>query len=144
MRFNRLIAAGAALVGSLIGLIMTADRTKEEIRNLQDRRKEETAKWGGSQASRFQAGLEAWKNAEGAVLLDVREQEDYEKGHIPGSIHQDLQTLASTIETIVPDKTRPVFVYCYRGSRSRQAESILREAGYENVTDIGGIEWQKA
>ena len=143
MRFTRYFAAGAALIGSIIGLIMTADHTKEEIKGMQDQRKEEERKWQGGQAGRFQAGLDAWKNTPGSVLIDVREREDYDKNHIPGSIFQELRTIDSTLETEVPDKSTPIFVYCYRGNRSRQAEVMLKEAGYENVTNIGGIEWVK-
>ena len=111
MRFTKLIAAGVALAGSVIGLIMTADHTKEEIKEMQDQRKAEETKWRGGQAGRFQAGLDAWKNTPGAVLIDVREREDYEKDHIPGSIFQELRTIDSTIETEVPDKSTPIFVY---------------------------------
>ncbi len=144
MAFNRLIAAGIALVASAVGLIITADHTKEEIKELQEQQKMEDKKRQSRQALRFQSGLDAWKTTEGAVLIDVREREDYDKDHIPGSIFLDLRTIPSEIESAVPDHSTPIFVYCYRGSRSSQAEALIREAGYENVTNIGGIEWWRA
>ena len=84
---------------------------------------------------------EAFRETLGALLLDVREEEDYHAGHIPGSTFISLQAIPTPVLQTVPDKGTPLFVYCYRGNRSRYAVSILKEAGYTNVTNIGGIEF---
>lgn len=83
-------------------------------------------------------GVETFGATPGAVLLDVRRANEYRKGHIPGSTNVPFQSLAS-VESVIPDKTTPIFVHCLSGGRSRQAASALERMGYENVTNIGGI-----
>ncbi len=83
-------------------------------------------------------GVEEYQATSGAVLLDVRTPREYREGHIPGSKNIPLQTL-DEIEKIVENKAAPIFVHCFSGSRSRQATAILRQMGYSNVENIGGI-----
>ncbi len=83
-------------------------------------------------------GVEEFKAASGAVLLDVRTAGEYREGHIPGSKNVPLQDLDG-IEEIVENKTTPIFVHCLSGGRSRQATAILQQMGYSNVKNIGGI-----
>lgn len=83
-------------------------------------------------------GVEEYKTALGAVLLDVRTPDEYRDGHIPGSKNVPLQQL-DKIASVVENKGVQLFVYCYSGSRSRQATSMLRRMGYTNVNNIGGI-----
>ena len=78
--------------------------------------------------------LEEFRNTPGAVLVDVREADEFRSGHIPGAINQPLSTI-SRIE-IPRDKT--LFVYCLRGSRSKRAVGILKRMGY-SASSIGGI-----
>ena len=80
-------------------------------------------------------GLEVFRQTPNAVLIDVREPDEYAAGHIPGSINLPL----SRIEQIAFEKDRPLFLYCLRGSRSLRAAGILRKRGYTNVKSIGGI-----
>lgn len=75
---------------------------------------------------------------EGAVLLDVRGSEEYRQGNIPGSVNVPLQRLEE-VEYIVEDHAVPLFVYCHSGARSRQAVAVLRNMGYTDVKNIGGI-----
>ena len=70
----------------------------------------------------------------GAVLLDVREVDEFCSGHIPGAINVPL----SIIESTTLPKDKPLYVYCLRGTRSRQAVGILRRKGYD-AKSIGGI-----
>jgi len=83
-------------------------------------------------------GVRRFAQQEGAVLLDVRTRQEYGAGHIPGSINLPLQQLEDA-QDILPAKEAPVYVYCLSGGRSRQAASLLRDMGYENVSNIGGI-----
>ena len=75
------------------------------------------------------------KNTKDAVLLDVRELDEFKAGHIPGSVNVPL----SVIHSIKIPKDKPLYVYCLRGSRSRQAVSVLKQMGYQNARSIGGI-----
>ena len=70
-----------------------------------------------------------------AVLLDVREADEFRAGHIAGAVNIPL----SSIQTIRILKDKPLYVYCLRGTRSRQAVGALKRMGYENARSIGGI-----
>lgn len=141
MTITRIIKLGTALAGLAVSLILSASDTKKRIIDLQTKREEEKVAWQNRQADQFLSGLKAFRETPGALLLDVREEEDYHAGHIPGSKFISLQAIPTPVLQTVPDKGTPLFVYCYRGNRSRYAVSILKEAGYTNVTNIGGIEF---
>ena len=82
----------------------------------------------------IEEGLEKMKEVEGAVLLDVRSEEEYQEGHLEGSINLPINRL----QTISIDKSVPIFIYCLSGARARRAEAFLSKSGYEAV-NIGGI-----
>ena len=83
-------------------------------------------------------GLQEYKNAADAVLLDVRTPQEYRDGHIPGSQNVPLQQL-DNVEEVAENKETALYVYCHSGMRSRQAVSLLQAMGYTNVHNIGGI-----
>lgn len=83
-------------------------------------------------------GVKEYKTASDAVLVDVRTVQEYREGHIPESKNVPLQQLEQ-ITSVAKNKDTQLFVYCYSGSRSRQAAGILRQMGYTNVKNIGGI-----
>lgn len=83
-------------------------------------------------------GVEKFKNTEGAMLIDVRTPEEYEGGHIDDSINVPLKNIYK-IEEVAPDKNTELFVYCYSGGRSSSAVKKMKEMGYLNVNNIGGI-----
>ena len=83
-------------------------------------------------------GVQEYKNAAGAVLLDVRSPQEYREGHIPGSQNVPLPQL-DKIEEVTENKDTVLYVYCHSGARSRQAVSLLKHMGYTNVHNIGGI-----
>ena len=86
----------------------------------------------------IKTGVEEYKTNDGAVLLDVRTAEEYRDGHIDGSVNIPLDRIYS-VENIVKDKSTPLYVHCLSGSRSRQAVSYLKQIGYTNAKNIGGI-----
>ena len=79
-------------------------------------------------------GLEEYRAAPGALLVDVREREEYAAGHIPGAVNAPLSGIAAAA---LP-KDRPLFLYCLRGTRSMQAAAVLRRMGCR-AKSIGGI-----
>ncbi len=83
-------------------------------------------------------GVKEFKTVPGAVLLDVRTAQEYREGHIPGSVNVPLQSIDKGVSAAA-NKDTALFVYCYSGSRSRQAVGMLQRMGYANVTNIGGI-----
>jgi sulfur-carrier protein adenylyltransferase/sulfurtransferase len=80
-----------------------------------------------------------------AALVDVREQDEWDEGQIPGAIHIPRGNLESRIESAVPDKSQRVIVYCAAGSRSAFAAKSLEELGYTNVASLTGgyTDWKR-
>jgi sulfur-carrier protein adenylyltransferase/sulfurtransferase len=75
----------------------------------------------------------------GVVLVDVRESEEWDAGHIPGAKHVPRGYLESRIEGAVADRSQRVVIYCASGQRSALAANTLREQlGYENVASMNG------
>ena len=81
------------------------------------------------------AAVEECRNTPGAVLVDVREADEFRSGHIPGAVNVPL----SAVGQVTLPKDKPMFVYCLRGTRSKRAERYLARMGYQNVQSIGGI-----
>jgi len=79
------------------------------------------------------------------VVVDVREQEEWDEGHIPGAVHVPRGHLESRIERLAPDAARPVVVYCSQGNRSAFAAKTLVELGYEDVVSLAGgfTDWKR-
>ena len=82
---------------------------------------------------------------EAPLFVDVREPDEWEEGHIPGAIYVTRGRLESRIEGLVPDKSRPLVVYCASGSRSAFAAKALAEMGYEDVSSLAGgfVDWKR-
>ena len=83
-------------------------------------------------------GVAEYETNDGAVLLDVRTAEEYRDGHIDGSVNIPLDRISS-VENTVKDKSTPLYVHCLSGGRSGQAVSYLKQIGYTNEKNIGGI-----
>lgn len=81
--------------------------------------------------------LQEARQVEGAVLLDVRNPDEFRQGHIPGAINIPLGQIDTAPSKIRKDA--PIFSYCLAGTRSARAVSALKSMGYTNVTNIGGI-----
>ena len=76
---------------------------------------------------------------EGYVILDVRKQEEYDQGHIPGAIVISHEEIADKAEEVLTDKGQLILVYCRSGRRSKIAAEALVELGYINIKEFGGI-----
>lgn len=83
------------------------------------------------------------QNQENFVLVDVREQDEYDEGHIPQSILIPLGTIDEDFETKVPSKNQKIVIYCRTGRRSQEAYHKIVDLGYTDVYDLGGIQdWE--
>jgi molybdopterin/thiamine biosynthesis adenylyltransferase/rhodanese-related sulfurtransferase len=76
--------------------------------------------------------------AAGAVVLDVREPDEYDQGALPGAVHIPRGHLEAQVENKLTDKTAPVVVYCAGGVRSAFAAKTLQELGYGEVLSVAG------
>ena len=82
----------------------------------------------------------------GAVVIDVREEDDWREGHIKGAKHLSRGMVELEIEDEIPDVNQPIICYCGGGSRASLVTESLQKMGYKNVRSIrGGLRaWQAA
>ena len=74
------------------------------------------------------------------IILDVREQDEYDSGHIPGAVLLPVGTIdEDTAAEVIPGKDSTVLVYCRSGNRSKTASAALAELGYTAIYEFGGI-----
>ena len=73
------------------------------------------------------------------IILDTREQDEFDEGHIPGAILIPYTEIKNKAEEMLPDKNKLILVYCRSGRRSKIAAESLAKLGYINVKEFGGI-----
>ena len=77
------------------------------------------------------------------IILDTREQDEFDEGHIPGAILIPYTEIENKAEEMLPDKDKLILVYCRSGRRSKIASESLVKLGYTNVKEFGGInDWE--
>ena len=80
-----------------------------------------------------------------ALLVDVREDDEYRAEHVKGAMHIGKGVIERDIEKLVPDKERELLLYCGGGFRSALAADALQQIGYTNVWSVdGGFQAYKA
>jgi molybdopterin/thiamine biosynthesis adenylyltransferase/rhodanese-related sulfurtransferase len=79
------------------------------------------------------------------LLLDIREPDEWQEGHIPGAVHIPRGNLEARVEGILPDKTREIVIYCAAGARSAFAARSLADLGYDSVSSMAGgfADWKR-
>ena len=74
------------------------------------------------------------------LILDVREQDEYDSGHIPGAVLLPVGIITKdTAAAVIDDLDTVVLVYCRSGNRSKTASKALADLGYTNIYEFGGI-----
>ena len=88
---------------------------------------------------------ERLESSDGSLFVDVREPDEWDEGHIPGAIYTGRGRLESRIEGLVPDKSRPLVVYCSVGHRSAFSTKVLEDLGYVSVVNLAGgfTDWKR-
>ena len=77
------------------------------------------------------------------IILDTRDQDEFDDGHIPGAILIPYTEIENKAEEMLPDKDKLILVYCRSGRRSKIAAKSLAKLGYTNVKEFGGIiDWE--
>ena len=85
-------------------------------------------------------GIEMAKGNPKAVIVDVRRDDEYKAGHIPGALLVTLEKITKeSAAKVLPDKSQMIFIYCRSGRRSKIAANKLLELGYTNLIEFGGI-----
>src|SRR6059058_100797 len=84
-------------------------------------------------------------NSDEAVIVDVRDKDEWDDGHIPGAIHMSRGTVELDIEEKVPETNAMIICHCGGGGRSALAAESLQKMGYKNVRSMaGGLKAWKA
>ena len=85
-------------------------------------------------------------NHQDAIVLDVREDNEFKEGHILHALHIPVSRMSSRIHELEKYRTRPIIVACLSGSRSGRVCSLLRKQGFESVYNLDGglLAWQNA
>lgn len=91
-----------------------------------------------TQISQDQA-KEMMEKEDGHIIVDVRRQDEFETGHIPGAICIPNESIGTEQPEDLPDLNQIILVYCRSGNRSKQAAQKLFDMGYTNVYEFGGI-----
>ena len=73
------------------------------------------------------------------IILDTREQDEFDEGHIPKAILIPYTEIENKAEEMLPDNDKLILVYCRSGRRSKIAAESLSKLGYTNVKEFGGI-----
>ena len=99
---------------------------------------------GGNAAAGYQQitqeEAKAMMDSQEVIILDVREQDEYDSGHIPGAVLLPVGTIDDTTAAqVLPEKDSTVLVYCRSGNRSKTASAALADLGYTNIYEFGGI-----
>lgn len=95
---------------------------------------------GGSYQQISQEEAKEMMDTQEVVVLDVREQDEYDSGHIPGAVLLPVGTInEETASAVIPEKDDTVLVYCRSGNRSKTASEALAVLGYTNIYEFGGI-----
>ena len=76
---------------------------------------------------------------EDVVIVDVRRQDEYDEGHIPGAVCIPNESIGDEMPEELPDTDQVILVYCRSGRRSREAAQKLADMGYTGVYEFGGI-----
>ena len=73
-----------------------------------------------------------------AVVVDVREDREWDAGHVPGAVHLGRGVLEVKVHQVFPDPSTPLILYCGGGNRSALAADVLQVMGYTNVASMTG------
>ena len=81
------------------------------------------------------------KIAQGAILLDVRSNQEYKEGHLQGAINIPDYELRNRVQKEIPKKNQLIVIYCQYGGRSRNAYNMMKRIGYTNIYNLlGGLD----
>ena len=82
---------------------------------------------------------EKMKKDDGHIIIDVRRQDEYDEGHIPGAVLIPNESITDKQPEELPKLDQIILVYCRSGRRSKEASQKLSDIGYTNVYEFGGI-----
>ena len=141
--FEKIIAAAAASLFILGGCGDSNTAVPKETSDVTSINIINASSTGGEVQNEYEqitqeAAAELMKQ-DGVIILDVRTQEEYAEGHIPGAICIPNETIEDKMPSQLPDLQQIILVYCRSGRRSKEASQKLADIGYTNIKEFGGI-----
>ncbi len=99
---------------------------------------------GGSPAGAYrqisqEEAMRMMREEKGYIILDVRREDEYAAGHIPGAVLIPNESIEDVPPALLPDMDQLILIYCRSGNRSKQAAQKLAEMGYTSICEFGGI-----
>ena len=131
--WNYIIIAGIAVVVIVIGAVILIRQNAKN--NILD---------GPGMVNSFtqisqDEAKEMMKKNDGHIIVDVRRQDEYDQGHIPGAILIPNESIGAQRPAELPNLNQIILVYCRSGRRSKEAAQKLFDMGYKNIYEFGGI-----
>lgn len=123
---------GLALLCMVLAILLAGCTTGEKPEET------ESTKSSYTQISQ-ETAKEMMAQDDGHVIVDVRRQDEYDAGHIPGAILIPNESISTEQPSELPDLDQVILIYCRSGNRSKQAAQKLFDMGYTNVYEFGGI-----
>ena len=81
------------------------------------------------------------KVEQGAILIDVRSNQEYREGHLQGAVNIPDFEIANKVQRVIPKKNQQIILYCQYGGRSKNAIAIMKKMGYTNLYNLyGGLD----
>ncbi len=138
MSKNLLIILVVVVIAALVLSIFAKDkinRDSEEIKMIK--------KTGQYQQITPKEAKKIIDEQEGAIIVDVRNDDEYKTGHIENAVLIPLPTINNEMPKELPDLDATILIYCRSGNRSKQAAQKLADMGYTNIYEFGGIgDWE--
>ena len=135
MMKNILGILSVMVILTVIGCVVT--ESTDDSRNKEERM--------DYQRITMEDAIEIFANSGDYIILDVRREDEFAEGHIPGAINVPNEMIGSEEIVALPDKEQIIYVYCRSGNRSKQAAAKLVQLGYTNIIEFGGIlDWNGA
>ena len=122
----------------ILMLLMLVGCGAEEQPKEQETAAEDEQNEGYHQISQEEA-MDMMEAADGHIVVDVRRQDEYDAGHIPGAILIPNESIGTEQPEELPDQNQIILIYCRSGNRSKQAAEKLAAMGYANIYEFGGI-----
>ena len=85
-----------------------------------------------------EVSIEEVRELEDVTIVDLREDSEWDKGHLPNAVHLSRGVLEVRADKVLPDKDAPIVLYCGGGNRSALGADVLQEMGYTNVRSMAG------
>jgi rhodanese-related sulfurtransferase len=139
-RWRTLNTIQIATVALILGLSCSCGSSSGSERQASERGASLPAKDASEQIKEISTSqLKDWMTSgQPFRLIDVREDNEWQGGHVANAMHISRWTLSGKIETVVPDKTARIVLYCLGGVRSAASAATLQRMGYTNVFSLAG------